>query len=459
MRSTLRQLRRSGRRTRRAAPREVRHTSDNEGSRFDNGFRAGYEEGKRSGAESFDTLFDGTSIIIPTYNQGVYLKSCIESIVDHTDLPYEIIVVDNGSTDETGSYLQEIGAQIRCRILDQNRGFAGAVNAGLMMAKGTTLVLLNNDTLVTENWLDNMLACLHSDERIGLVGPVTNYISGDQKIEVPYTEIEDMYDFAKLNNVSNPAKWIRTDRLTGFCLLFRRELLERTGYLDEGYEIGNYEDDDYNIRVRLQGYALVIAQDAFIHHFGSVSIKALGDRLNEVNHHNMQYYMDKWGNPHELVHRVNEWRARKEQSGESGSSLFGQTDFYPQRAFVKGVGDTVFWLDQGKRRPLGGTPRLPVVRISQFDLRRYPIGEEVSNDDPQLQPSYLMHGARYYVAEGNDGNKYAVEDGKKRLIVSAAAAERWGYTKQRAIRLSESALQELPDGLPVILPVTLHQTL
>lgn len=458
MRSTLRQLRRSGRRTRRTAPRDVRHTSTNEGARYDAGFRAGYEDGKRSGAESYDTLFDGTSIIIPTYNQKSYLKSCIDSIVDHTDLPYEIIVVDNGSTDGTGAYLQEIGTQVRCRMLDRNRGFAGAVNAGLMMAKGTTLVLLNNDTLVTENWLDNMLACLHSDERIGMVGPVTNYIGGDQRIEVPYTEIADMHEFARLYNVSNPSKWVKTDRLIGFCLLFRRELLERTGYLDEGYEVGNYEDDDFNIRVRLQGYSLVMAQDAFIHHFGSVSIKALGERLEEVNRHNMQYYMDKWSNPHELVHRVSEWRVHSGPSDDSGG-LFGQTDFYPQRALVKGIGNTVYWLDQGRRHPVVGTPSRSAVRLSQIDLRRYPLGEAIACDDPQLQPAALSPEARFYVADSADGSKYAIEDGKKRRIVSAAAAERWGYADQRSVRLSDAALWELPDGLPVIMPITLHQTL
>lgn len=67
----------------------------------------------------------------------------------------------------------------------------------MMMAKGSTIVLLNNDTLVTENWLDNLMACLNSDDTIGMVGPMTNYISGQQKIDVPYTDIADMPAFAR----------------------------------------------------------------------------------------------------------------------------------------------------------------------------------------------------------------------------------------------------------------------
>ncbi|GFN31007.1 hypothetical protein PCURB6_12670 [Paenibacillus curdlanolyticus] len=432
--------------------------SSHEALRYDMGYRKGYEEGRRAGADSFETFFEGTSIIIPTYNQGKYLKSCIESIIDHTDLPYEIIVVDNASTDGTKAYLEEIGTHIRYRILDHNRGFAGAVNIGLMMAKGRTIVLLNNDTLVTENWLDNMLTCLYSDETIGLVGPVTNYISGGQRIDVPYTKIEDMHEFAKQRNVSDPNQWVRTDRLTGFCLLFRRELLEQAGYLDEGYELGNFEDDDFNIRVRLLGYSLVIAQDSFIHHFGSVSIKALGEQLHEVNRHNAQYYLDKWGNPNESVHRVNQWRHTTGQAGGQAGRLFRQIDFYPHYALVKGIGDTVYWLEQGKRRPLEGATQLPVVRLSQLDLRRYPIGEPISVDDPLLTSFLQSHGV-CYAAEGENGLKYVVEDGMKRLIVSAAAAECWGYTSERTVRLSESVLREMPEGLPIIVPVKLFQAL
>ena len=137
------------------------------------GLEAGYKEGLRSGYEGFSNLFEGTSIIIPSYNQVGYLKQCIESIRENTDLSYEIIVVDNASTDGTADYLRGLGSQVRSRVLETNRGFAGAINVGMMMAKGKTLLLLNNDTLVTKFWLGNMLSCLNSDPMIGMVGPVT----------------------------------------------------------------------------------------------------------------------------------------------------------------------------------------------------------------------------------------------------------------------------------------------
>jgi Predicted glycosyltransferases len=453
MRSTRRQLRGS----RRSAPRAVRRSSTAQPSRQELGYEAGYDDGKRAGIESFETLFDGTSIIIPTYNQAKYLKSCVESIVEHTDLPYEIIIVDNGSTDETAEYLRRLGSQVRYRILADNHGFAGAVNIGLMMAKGTTLLLLNNDTLVTDNWLDNMLACLNSEPKIGMVGPVTNYISGDQRIDVPYTEVTDMYEFARFNNESSPARWIRTDRLTGFCLLFRRELLEKVGYLDEGFEVGNFEDDDYNIRVRLLGYSLVIARDSFIHHFGSVSMKATGQQFEKINERNMRFYMSKWGNPHELIHLVNEWRVQREKLFGTLPSAGGLTDFYPNHVFVKGVGETVYWLENGKRRPLTGSTMLPAARLSQFDMRRYPIGEPIEEKDPAILSA--QSGIDASLAVSANGIRYWVEAGTKRRIATQDAVERWGLDRGYTRLISDEELASLLEELPIIAPVVLHQSL
>lgn len=466
MRSTSRQLSSAKRRNRRGAPRAAKPSSDASLARYRLGFGAGFEEGQRAGHESFDTLFDGTSIIIPTYNQAKYLKSCIESISEHTDLPYEIIIVDNGSTDETERYLKQVGTEVRYKILADNHGFAGAVNIGLMMSKGTTLLLLNNDTLVTPNWLDNMLACLNSDDRVGMVGPVTNYISGDQRIDVPYTDISDMLEFARLYNEPNSAKWARTDRLTGFCLLFKRELLEKVGYLDEGYAIGNFEDDDLNVRVRLMGYSLAIAKDSFIHHFGSVSMKAV-QSFEHVNDRNMRFYMDKWGNPHEWIHKLNEWRCTAAEQHPTVKPTGEQTDFYPQSGvMVENLRGERFWLDNSKRHPLEGDLTLPLhtVRLSQLDLRKYPIGPAVAGDDSMLLTSVYASASPsaigdFYLASGPDGTRYWIEGGVKRRFVSAVAAASWGLDSRPAVRIAEHDLASMQEGLPIIAPVLLRQSL
>lgn len=409
----------------------------------------GYQEGLRTGQSSFGTYFEGTSIIIPNYNQVDYLKQCIASISKFTNPPYEIIVVDNASTDGSAAYLANLGGTVRYRVLDSNRGFAGAINIGMMMARGSYLLLLNNDTIVAENWLSNMLACLNSSPAIGMVGPVTNYISGEQRIEVPYKTIKGMPNFARQHNVPNPSRWQQTDRLTGFCLLMRRELWEQTGFMDEGYTVGNYEDDDYNIRVRLQGYSLMIARDTFIHHFGSVSMKALGERVTVVNDHNMHVYMEKWGNPHDLVHLT--------RGMGHGPVPIGETAFFPHHVMVRGSRDTLYWIEDGYKRPISGPVAIPATRLSRVELRRWPLGEPISAQEAQAK----WHGvteeglpwSEGLMGRGADGLLYMVENGTKRRVASAKAAEGWHLVLKPNIAFTPEEVSALPEGLPIIAPI------
>jgi GT2 family glycosyltransferase len=184
-----------------------------------------------------------TSIIIPSYNGKELVQSCVESIRKHTKEPYEIIVVDNGSEDRTIEYC--LDEKITFVSLPMNVGFPGACNIGMKVASGDALLLLNNDVVVTENWLSNMLKCLCSSREIGIVGPCTNEVSGNQQVE----------------------------RLVGFCFLIKRELVERIGYLDEQFAPGYYEDDDYCHRAKQAGYELRIAGDVLVYHRGTASFK------------------------------------------------------------------------------------------------------------------------------------------------------------------------------------------
>ncbi|MFF2483991.1 glycosyltransferase family 2 protein [Paenibacillus sp. NPDC058071] len=454
-------MRRKPRRVRRlhAKPRGSNRRANPSEASYQSGYEAGYHQGVQAGYSCYDTLFEGTSIIIPSYNQANYLKSCIESIMENTELPYEIIVVDNASTDHTADYLKSLNGQVRFRVLPQNYGFAGAVNAGLMMAKGTTLLILNNDTLVTLNWLENLMICLNSDPHIGMVGPVTNYISGDQQISVSYQDIEEMAEFARMNNVSDPKRWQHTDRLPGFCLLFRRELFEKTGFLDEGFEVGNFEDDDFNVRVRLQGYSLVIAKDSFIHHFGSVSMKALGEQLEEINNRNMVFYMNKWGNPYEWIHQLKDGL---KHMAEPSLIEKGERAFYPEAVAVKGTGDRIFWIENGVRRPIEGVWNGAVVRIPQVQLRRWPIGDALSEVEAAAvwttiqDDSTPFHGK---VARGMDGYNYYLEHGFKRKIITEAAEEGWALHLRAGARLTAEQISALPEGLPLIPAIKLRQAL
>src|SRR5207249_3587528 len=110
-----------------------------------------------------------------------YTRQCVDSLRLRTDEPYELIFVDNGSTDGTVDFLQSIpGATVITN--PQNKGFPAAANQGISAAQGRYICLLNNDTVLTTGWLRRMLAALQRDPHAGLVGPCSNRCSGEQQI-------------------------------------------------------------------------------------------------------------------------------------------------------------------------------------------------------------------------------------------------------------------------------------
>ena len=232
-----------------------------------------------------------TSIIIATFNQLWATRQCIDSLLTRTDENIELIFVDNGSTDGTPDYLRSIpGARV---ILNStNRGFAPAVNQGLQIATGQQLLLLNNDCIVTTGWLEGLLEALYDDSSNGLIGPVSNNVSGEQQIPVSYSDLTSLDGFAW--DRRSHRELTDTDRLVGFCLLFRREVMDRIGQLDEQFEVGCFEDDDFCRRAKALGYRAVIANHVFVHHFGSATFRGSGVDFTAIMAKNEQRFRDKW---------------------------------------------------------------------------------------------------------------------------------------------------------------------
>lgn len=234
-----------------------------------------------------------TSIVIATYNKLEYTQQCIESIRSYTAAgTYEIIVVDNASTDGSVDWLR---AQPDIRLIanDHNEGFPRACNQGIQIAHGDIL-LLNNDTVVTSNWLNNMRVALYSSDLVGAVGCVTNSAAYYQAVPVDHSTLEEMQAFAASMNHSNSELWEERLKLIGFCMLVRKSIIDRIGGLDERFSPGNYEDDDYSLRIRLAGYRLILCKDTFIHHFGSTSFRE-NKSYAKLMQTNRQKFMDKWG--------------------------------------------------------------------------------------------------------------------------------------------------------------------
>ena len=234
-----------------------------------------------------------TSIVILTYNQLQYTRLCVESILRYTDEPIELVFVDNASSDGTVDYLRTVpGAKLIAN--SENRGFPAGVNQGIGAAAGQNVLLLNNDVVVTTGWLDRLLQALYSGPNVGLVGPVSNNVSGPQQIRARYDDLARLDGFAWEHGKVNDGRYFPTDRLVGFALLIRREVIPRIGLFDERFGIGCFEDDDFCRRAAAAGYQLLIASDAFLHHFGSQTFRASGVHLGHVLRENERVYRKKW---------------------------------------------------------------------------------------------------------------------------------------------------------------------
>jgi GT2 family glycosyltransferase/tetratricopeptide (TPR) repeat protein/2-polyprenyl-3-methyl-5-hydroxy-6-metoxy-1,4-benzoquinol methylase len=234
-----------------------------------------------------------TSIVILTHNQLDCTRLCVESIREHTDESYELILVDNASTDGTLDYLRALPDAL---VIEnrENRGFPAASNQGIRAATGKQVLLLNNDTVMTTGWLGRMLRAIHSDRQIGLVGPCSNFVSGEQQVPAHYESLDELDGFAWDRGEAQAGQRQDIDRLVGFCLLIRRQVIDRIGLLDEQFGVGCFEDDDYCLRALKAGFRAVIARDAFIHHFGGQTFRASGIDFAKLMQDNQARFNDKW---------------------------------------------------------------------------------------------------------------------------------------------------------------------
>ncbi len=232
-------------------------------------------------------------IVILNYNSGNYLKLTLQSLLEaKSNVDFVVGVIDNGSQERERkeckryiSELQEKYAAVELLFFDaeKNLGFSGGNNVVIreFMAREdiTHICLLNSDVIVTDYWLDYLL-----EKDKDVIGPVTNAAGNEQTVEIDYI-IEDMDDVDKVFRVVNDFAdkrhicyrnyVVESDLVTFFATVFKKEVIQEIGLLDEQFYPGSYEDDDYCIRILKAGFHISIARDCFLHHFGSGSFAKL----------------------------------------------------------------------------------------------------------------------------------------------------------------------------------------
>ena len=240
------------------------------------------------------------SVIIVTWNNLELTKDAVNSVLaDNSYQNIELVIVDNASSDETPAYLQELESRegrVRVILNDENTGFAKGNNIGLKAAKGEYLILLNNDTIVTNGWVRTFVNHLRNNPDIGLLGPVTNNIGNEARVQTSYESKADMPREAFRITRSRAGEVFDMNVAAFFCCIFPRSIFEQVGLLDENFGRGFFEDDDYCQRVRQCGYRICCASDVFVHHHLSAGFSMVGSSQRQaLFEENKAYYESKWG--------------------------------------------------------------------------------------------------------------------------------------------------------------------
>jgi GT2 family glycosyltransferase len=235
------------------------------------------------------------SIVMLSWNAPHFTEVAIASIREHTRTPYEIIVIDNGSEPQTLARLKQL-EDVRIIYNAKNTGFAYGCNQGLAAARGTHVVLLNNDVVVTGGWLEAMIDIQRRNPTVGMSAPYSNHVGGIQQIAgKPYSDLADLPAFAAQRSTELRGRSLRVNRAVGFCLCISRHVIDEVGGLDPRYGLGGFEDDDFCLRVRAAGYEIAICADSFVHHFGEASFKANQLDASALFFRNKAFFERRWG--------------------------------------------------------------------------------------------------------------------------------------------------------------------
>jgi GT2 family glycosyltransferase len=239
-------------------------------------------------------------IIVLSFNGGDELQKCLESlvkIITPTGWEAELIIVDNNSED--GSVQKAIRSFPKETFIlnPENLGFAGGCNVGIKYCqkhKKDSVLLINQDTEVPDDFLIPLLEQLYSDKQVGLVGPVINFVNQSKTM---YDHGATTHKYLKKSVHINRRSVelldpTQRDFITGCCLLVKMEVFEKIGLLDEQYFL-YFEDDDFCLRARRGGYSIWVVPQSQIFHYLSSANVASSPKVIYYNTRNFLYFLKK----------------------------------------------------------------------------------------------------------------------------------------------------------------------
>lgn len=224
------------------------------------------------------------TIIIPNYNGMNFLKACIESLKYQTYQNFDVIIVDNGSKDESREYISylesyERNLNIKAIYLEENLGFAGGVNVGLAASDSEYIILLNNDTEVFFDYVEMLVKAIEKSKKIFAINPLMINAHNKKLVDDAgdgYSLLGWGYQIGVGEQVSSFTKKRAVFSACAGASIYRKSILDETGYLDEMH-FAYLEDMDLSFRARLKGYIIGFEPKAKVYHLGSATS---GSRYN-----------------------------------------------------------------------------------------------------------------------------------------------------------------------------------
>lgn len=230
------------------------------------------------------------SIVIPVFGQVEMTHDCINAIRETTQ-DFELIIVDNGSVPPFQPPFMGFTTTQVIRNAE-NRGFPVAVNQGIRVANGDTIILLNNDVTVTPGALNQLVSYLNE---FSIVGPVTNFCAGMQRVIVPvYNSIEGLNKEAEI--LKQTDEWQEeVNFVIGFCMAFKKSLYDEIGPFDESLWPCSGEEIDFCLSARKAGHKIGIAHDVYVHHEGSKTFSTMDINYDAICKRTDAHLTKKWG--------------------------------------------------------------------------------------------------------------------------------------------------------------------
>ncbi|MDO5528441.1 MAG: glycosyltransferase [Paracoccus sp. (in: a-proteobacteria)] len=241
------------------------------------------------------------SVIVLAYGDPALTLETLRSLVGVGEIypALEVIVSDNGSPDEALAAIRAMAerhSQIRLIENGENLGFARGNNVGIEAARGDYVLLLNNDTFVAPGALYALVDHLERNPGLGIVGPMTNNIGNEAKVDISYDDMKEMALFARDLATGHRGQWTPMPVAAYFAAMFRRADLARIGNLPEIYGRGMFEDDDHCASFRKAGFEIGLAEDAFVHHHLSATFDAIPSAEKKaLFERNKAIFEERWG--------------------------------------------------------------------------------------------------------------------------------------------------------------------